>query len=260
MDKSISILGAGWLGLPLAIHLQNEGYSVKAATRSSEKALQIESNNIPAYTIDITNPNENIKKFLLSDILIINITSKDIKGFELLVKNIEDSSVANVLFISSTSVYQNKGIVNEESDLDENNPLVQIEKLFIKNNHFKTTILRFAGLFGGSRKPGNFFRNSKVVSDPENFVNLIHLDDCIGIIETIIKKNIWGEIFNASMETHPTKRTFYTLAAEAIGNTPPAFSDSPLTEYKIIENKKVVEKLGYNFIYKDLMNLPFDKI
>ncbi len=102
MLERISILGSGWLGLPLAIELNQQGYQVKASSRSEERLSQVKQAGISAYIYDIESA-ENDSDFLQADILIINITSKNIDAFSKLIKNIENSIIKKVLFISSTS-------------------------------------------------------------------------------------------------------------------------------------------------------------
>lgn len=252
--KSISILGAGWLGLPLANHLLNKGHSVKLATRSSERldALLLQTEAL-LFQFDINDLFEP-SGFLDSEILIINITSKDMSAFQRLISKIEESSVRKVLFTSSTSVYSNVNTEVMESSEAENalHPLFQIEQLFNQSTQFKTTIVRLAGLVGYSRHPGKWFQN-KAVKQPEAPVNLIHRDDCIGIIDAILSQAAWGEVFNACATVHPTKRDFYTAMRKAVGGAPLDFDDTAELSYKIVSNKKVRDYLAYDFVYPDLM-------
>ena len=37
--KNVSVLGCGWLGMPLAISLLDEGYSVKGSTTTEKKNI-----------------------------------------------------------------------------------------------------------------------------------------------------------------------------------------------------------------------------
>ena len=48
-QKSISILGCGWLGLPLARQLIKLGYSVKGSTTSPEKIQILKGSQIDGY-------------------------------------------------------------------------------------------------------------------------------------------------------------------------------------------------------------------
>ena len=255
MKKEISIFGCGWLGEPLAIKLIESGYKVKGSTTTPNKLDHLVSLGIKAFLIDLDVLDDSIGDFLDTDILIIATPSKNIDGFRKLIFQIEKSRIQKIIFISSTSVYKNSnGIVTEVSSVKDI-PLVEIEKLFKTNRHFQTNIIRFAGLMGYDRKPGNFFPVGKKIPNPDGYVNMIHRDDCIGIITTIIKKGLWGETFNACADTHPTRREFYTNAAIELGKDRPEFEESNLSEYKIVSNKKLKTILDYQFKYPDILNI-----
>lgn len=135
--------------------------------------------------------------------------------------------------------------------------MLTIENLFRNNAKIKTTIVRFGGLIGYSRNPGRFFMNGRLVSDPDSNVNLIHRDDCIEIISQIVAQEVWGETFNCCADTHPTKREFYTHAAQSQGFPVPVFATSGATSFKIISNQKVKQVLKYTFLHPDLMKIHF---
>ena len=253
MNK-ISILGCGWLGKPLAISLINEGYAVKGSTTSEEKLELLEMNGIEPYIVDISDF-EEYDSFLNSDILIIAITSKDVDGFENLIAQIQESSIQKVIFISSTSVYGKLNKVMTEEDAVLKLPLTEIENLFRENTFFETTIIRFAGLFGDERQPANWFKNGKKIPQPKGFVNMIHKDDCIEIIQEIIAQNCWNETFNACSNHHPTRREFYTLAKLNNDFEAPKFEENEVHEWKIISSKKVQNVLDYTFIHDDLLRI-----
>jgi len=198
---------------------------------------------------------------LQSDVLIVNITSKDIEGFRRLVEKVETSRVQAVLFVSSTSVYPNNCQVATEAAGQElpDHPLAIIENLFRNSRQFHTTVVRFAGLIGGNRHPGRFFRGGKVVKNPDANVNLIHREDCINILEQIVRDGIWGETFNACADSHPGKREFYSRAAEMAGAPLPDFDDSSDSSFKIVDNQKLKRALGYEFRHPDLMAIRFDE-
>ncbi len=255
---NISILGSGWLGLPLAKTLAESGYTIKLSTRSPTKFEHIHASNCTPYLVDIdTQPIDT--RFLIADVLIINITSKNYDGFKVLAKQIEKSAIRHVLFVSSSSVYKNTQTRVTENDKCEStdSKLFQIEQLFNSNKNFSTTILRLSGLIGYQRHPGHFFSKGKVVSSPDAPVNLIHRDDCIAIIEAIIEQQAWGEIFNACADSHPTKRQFYSYARALLNQEPPIFSTDGENNYKIVSNDKIKQQLNYQFIYPDLMQIPF---
>ena len=253
MKNNISILGCGWLGLSLALKLRSKGYSIKGSTTSKIKIAKLESNGLQPFIIDLNNRESEFEEFLNSEVLIIAIPSKNIAGFKNLIFHIENSKIKNILFISSTSVYPNSNSIITEENLIHKTPLYEIEMLFKTNTNFKSTILRFGGLIGYDRKPGNFFKNGKIINHPDAFVNLIHRDDCIQIIKEIIAKNIWSKTLNACTDTHPKKRDFYTKEFRKEGRNNPIFNELASNEYKIINSDQLKKILNYNFIYSDLM-------
>lgn len=253
MNQRISILGCGWLGLALAIDLLDKGYEVSGSTTSANKIPELQKNGIRPFQIDISKSDIDLSDFLTCDVLIIAITSKNLDDIKKLVRQIEQSKVQKVIFISSTSVYPNtNGIVTEETNT-ANTPLAAIEKLFITNSAFKTTIVRFGGLFGYDRKPGNFIKPNKSVDNPEGYINFIHRDDCIRIIEQIILKDLWNETLNACADDHPTRREFYLNEAKKVGLISVTFNENASNDYKIISNEKLKRLLDYTFRHADLI-------
>ena len=117
---------------------------------------------------------------------------------------------------------------------------------------FETTILRFGGLIGADRNPARFLLKSAqpVANAP---VNLIHQDDCIGIITTILEQNLWGEILNACCPEHPLKKDFYGKAAQISGLPVPGISDQD-EAYKIVDSSKLKRLLKYKFKYQSPMD------
>lgn len=252
--KSFSILGCGWLGKPLAISLLSKGFSVKGSSTREEKLPNLKNENINPFLVDISQ-NEISTEFLNSNILIIAITSKNEDDFARLILKIEQSNIKKVIFISSTSVYPVLNKIMTEDDETEIHPLVTIENLFRKNTHFETTTIRFSGLFGGERHPANWFQNGRKIPQPNGFVNMIHLEDCISIIEEIIAQNCFGETFNVCSNHHPTRKDFYVNARKSKGFEPPIFEENEELKWKIISSEKLQKVLKYQFIHDNLLEI-----
>ncbi|WP_237276040.1 NAD-dependent epimerase/dehydratase family protein [Tenacibaculum ovolyticum] len=251
--KDVSILGCGWLGKPVAIFLKSKGFKIKGSTTSVDKLTILKEDGIHPFLVDINEViEETIQPFLASEILIVAITSKNVLGFKSLLKEIEKSPIKKVLFVSSTSVYPSLNREVTEEDATINAPLVEIENAFRDNVNFDTTIVRFAGLFGQERQPGNWFKD-KEIPHPKGFVNMIHQDDCIEILYQIIAQNVFGEVFNACSNDHPTREEYYINARKKLNKELPVFNDSVALKYKIINSDKVQKQLGYTFIYDDLL-------
>ena len=260
----ISILGCGWLGFPLAKALTENGFSVKGSTTSSEKIARLEQAGIIPFLIEIgeNGINGNADQFLEeSQVLIINIPPKlrgnSTENFVSKIKNIvpfiEKSKIKKVLFVSSTSVFSDEDkVVTEETipnpDTESGNQLLQCEKLLQDNSHFENTILRFGGLIGEDRHPIHYLAGRTNIENPESPINLIHQEDCIGIILKIINRNFWGETFNAVAPFHPSREEYYSQKAKEYNLERPIFTHSKPSIGKTILSDKLESVLKYQFI------------
>lgn len=261
----ISILGCGWLGLPLAKVLIGKGFLVNGSTTSEGKLAILENAGIKPFLISLGTQeiSGNIQEFVEnSEILIIDIPPK-LKGdsnesfvakIQKLIPEIEKSSVQKVLFISSTSVYndtENTPTITEKDipnpDTESGRQLCQAEKLLSENPNFRTTVLRFGGLIGDDRHPIKFLAGRENIENPGSPINLIHQKDCIGIILTILEKNIWKEAFNAAAPFHPTRKEYYTEKAKNLSLDLPQFNLKKKSVGKIIDSKKLEAILNYKF-------------
>lgn len=255
IKNSLSILSCGWLGESLAIHLLEKGFKVKGATTNLDKKERLSNKGIEAFQLRFEDLNDEMITFLNSDVLVLNLTIKDIELYKQFLPVLEQSFIKKLILISSTGVYQNsEKPVDENSDLSES-VWVDIENLMKNNANYQTTILRFSGLFGGNRKPGNFLSGKKV-KNADAPVNLIHRDDCIQIINEIIEQDVWNEVFNCTADTHPSKKVFYTKAAQLIGVPLPIFDEKEdvNSSFKLITNEKLKRRLNYEFIHSDLLH------
>lgn len=272
MKNKTSILGIGWLGFPLAKKLIEIGYEVKGSTTSERKLDILNSNNIQPYQIELSEDkiNGNIEGFLAeSEILIIDIPPKlrsnpnenFVAKIKLLITEIEKSTLKNVIFISSTSVYADAFPIAEIDENSATNPdsesgkqLLETENILLSNDNFQTTILRFGGLIGEDRHPIKFLAGKTNLENPGAPVNMIHQDDCIGIICEILKndevlKQVQHDnsIFNAVAPQHPIRKEYYTQKAIENNLPLPIFDDSKKSVGKLINSKKVKEVLNYKF-------------
>ncbi|WP_143306315.1 SDR family oxidoreductase [Chitinophaga vietnamensis] len=259
---SISILGCGWLGKPLALHLQAKGYDITGSRTTEEGVKELAHLGIKAMQVVMNEEQlEAPAAFWQADILIVNVPPRIQRGAEayiaetrLLCTQIRSARIKKVIFVSSTSVYPNINdrVTEECADPPESangEALLAAEKLLCGMRGIKTTVLRFGGLSGYDRIPVEKSRNKLPQYVP---VNVIHRDDCIGIIERVIEKDVWGEIFNACASGHPLRYYYLQAAAEARGLPKPR--RKPLGDeesYKIVTNVKLKKILEYKFLYDD---------
>ena len=259
MSKAIGILGCGWLGLPLASALEKDGYLVKGTTTSPKKLDLLRNQSIDAYLVQLQEQETkgNLRGFLEDlDTLIINVPpglrkgkgGSYVKKIQQLVKSIEPSAIQQLLFVSSTSVYGNTtGEITEDTqplpNTESGKQLLAVEKLLFSSESFKTTVVRFGGLIGPDRHPVKYLSGKKNLQNGLEAVNLIHLQDCIHIIQTIIEKGYWGDIFNGVYPYHPNKAQYYTEEAKKRGLNPPIYdSESPKNVQKHVINKNFLIK------------------
>jgi nucleoside-diphosphate-sugar epimerase len=274
--KTIAILGCGWLGLPLAKSLLSKGYEVKGSTTSESKLDVLKNAGILPFQIQLEAYQiiGTIEDFLKEiDVLIIDIPPglrREISSLEemtfvnkirTIIPFIEKSGIKNVIFVSSTSVYADSFPIVEITEETMPNPdtesgkqLAIVEALLQSNLNFKTTVIRFGGLLGEDRHPVKFLAGKTNVENPDAPVNLIQREDCIGIIEKILKQSEtseqqdnWGATFNAVAPQHPTRKAYYQNKAIIFNLPLPTFAEDSKSKGKMISSKKVETILGYLF-------------
>lgn len=247
--KTISILGCGWYGLELAKALVALGIQVKGSSTTINKLEVLANHQIEPFLIDFRKEDEQYDPFFFqSDILFVCIPPKRSSGeqadYKYKIERIIDVAKLNntihLIFISSTAVY---GETNSSvTELDLPNPetesgkaILEVENLLKSQTAFSTTILRFAGLVGPKRDPARFFAGKTEIPNGRAPINLIHLEDCIGISLALLKNSAFGYTFNACAPDHPSKQEFYTTAARKSSLTTPTFKDE-LLNWKLVSS------------------------
>jgi nucleoside-diphosphate-sugar epimerase len=255
-NRTISILGCGWLGKKLGAALASSGYEVRGSTTRIENTDGLRSAGIIPFVYSVGNNTDEAHSLFQTDVLIISLPQllRANKGEEYVqqisevVAGARRGSVNKIVLFSTTSVYPDvNGEVNEE-DADPDHPVARAERV-VQLSGIPNTILRFAGLFGPGREPGRFLGSRQNVPGAASPVNLIHSDDCIEIVKRIIELNAWGHVFNACADDHPSKKDFYTKAAVIQGTAPPVFSDAA-ADYKIVRNARLKSVLRYSMIHR----------
>ena len=267
MKDNICVMGCGWLGLPLAKVLIENGHKVRGTTTSTTKLSILEQATILPFLIELSSEGvigpiddclSNCKTLILNipPGLRKNPESDYVQKMKHLLKHIEVSTIEQVVFIGSTSVYDDSEhfpILTESSKTSTASiasKLVAVEALFQNSMHFKTTILRFSGLFSEDRHPATFLSGKTNLKNAKAPVNLIHRNDCIAITLKLLKKNIWNAVLNAATPTHPTKKDYYTSVCNRLNIPIPVFDNTSESQGKIIDSSKLVHLLNYEFKVK----------
>jgi len=239
---------------------------IKGSTTTQEKVSLFKKEGIVPFLIKC-HPyleSEDSQLFFDSSILFLNIPFRRNledpyfykQQIDSVISFVEKSNIEFVIFAGTTAVYPAsiKEAAEDKVIIPENQRaqvLCEVEDMLLNNKYFESTIIRFAGMYGGTRKIGRFLSGKKNLGGAESPANLIHLDDCVEIVNQIIKKDIRGEIFNACSDRHPSKKELYTKAAAALGVEPPKFSENEKGSKKIVSNKKLKKYLDYTFQYSN---------
>ncbi|HVD97804.1 MAG TPA: NAD(P)-binding domain-containing protein [Cytophagaceae bacterium] len=270
--KRISVLGSGWLGMPLAEDLIQKGYKVKGSTTTQSKLKGMLENGIDPYYIHLTPivQARDIKGFMDTELIIINIPPGTrtrsalfhIEQIEHLMPYLEKSPANYILYISSTSVYPNLNREVTEDDVTspeqaENKTLATAEKMIREIPGKQATILRCGGLTGYDRLLIRHFAGRKNLTIGDEPVNLVHRDDVIGIIEEVIRQEKWGETYNVCSPQHPLKKDFYKHLAELHEFEQPEFVEPEKQSFKIVSSKKLASDLQYAFKFSDPMKYSY---
>lgn len=248
----ISILGCGWLGLPLAERLLTEGHTVKGSVTSPEKIEVLQSKGIRPYIIDLNEISADAVTDFLRDaeVLIIAIPPKARQSsglsypekLEALLPFIVKAGIKKVLFTSSTSVYADAAdipviTVNTppNPDTESGKQVLAAEQVLQSCSDFSTTILRLGGLIGGDRHPVNHLAGRVDIPNPDAPVNLADRDMIIQVILQIIKNAAFGNVFLVVNPEHPARKAYYTAEAEKRGLPLPEFSEDGSCVGKLVE-------------------------
>ena len=276
---TISILGAGWLGWPLAQRLAAQQHLVKASTTSVEKYEQFKVAGLSPYLLRLSNDaitGEGINDFFDTETLIISLPPKrqmpDLETvypqqIKAILAAAEGSpSLKRIIYWSSIGIYGDEidGVVTEE-DLDPsqdtslawtggNKALLYAERLLAEfsakaiNQHIDTIILRLGGLIGEGRQPGRFFAGKTDIPNGQQRINLVQGEDVLDITSLLLthKPNNTFNVFNIVPDEHPTRAEFYPLAATKLGLAAPSFK-LEIGSGKIVSNTAIKTLLNYQF-------------
>ena len=261
MTKTISVLGCGWLGLPLAKQLVKEGFQVKGSTTSPSKVYSLEEAQIQPYVFKVKETFEGeVKDFFEADLLVLNIppgrrnpnveTDHPLQ-VELVVKEAIKGGIQQLVFISSSSVYGAANDIVTETTIPapstgSGRALVKAER-WLQEQAIAVTILRMAGLFGPKRHPARFLAGKKDLKNAAAPINLVQLDDAVAAILSVIQQEKWGTLYNVCADEHPHRKDYYTQKAAALDLVPPTFLEEEVATYKIVANQKIKAELGLTF-------------
>jgi nucleoside-diphosphate-sugar epimerase len=270
----VLIIGCGYVGLPLAVQLARQGHEVFGLRRSAENDHAMIAGGIKPLHGDVSK-RDDLEKIPLPFDWVVNLVSSGKGGIEEYrefyfegARNVVDWLRQNppkkFVYASSTSVYgqSDASLVKESSptepESETSKVLVETESFLLKafaEHKFPAVILRVAGIYGPDR--GHLFlqymRNeAKIPGKGERFINMIHLDDLVGVVIAALKNGRPGEIYNAVDDEPVAHIHFFRWLSETLGKWMPPFAPEEDGRKRGVTNKKVSNRklkmeLGYQF-------------
>lgn len=260
--KNLTIIGLGWLGLPLAEQLQTEGWQVAGTKRS------VSGCPITCYPLDLNDLSisPELQQQLAAEKMVIALppsTSSEadyFNGVQKLVSMAVRSGLQQLIFISSTSVLPlQTGRFDENFAISADNLLAKVEQ-WLKTLPIDCDILRLAGLVGKQRHPVFYLAGKSNLSGAAQPVNLVHLDDCIAAISLLLQNPSGQRIFHLCSPKHPTRQAYYTEIARRLGLADLHFSAENHPLVRIIEADKICREVGFRYRYADPADFPLNEI
>ncbi|WP_394147766.1 SDR family NAD(P)-dependent oxidoreductase [Shewanella atlantica] len=280
--KTVSIVGCGWFGLPLAKALVEQGYVVSGSKRKADAAAALTLDGISGFSLDLDKQQFNgvvieegepgfdkptlteLHQHLHTQAIVINIPPAMVKSPGAYLKRLgflkrlmAGHVYQRIIFVSTTGVYPASEKPVTEDDAAMHSPssevLLEAENLFRELPD--SCIIRFAGLVGQGRHPGRFLAGKQNLSGRAAPINLVHLDDCIGAVSCILSARPVSPVYNICANQHPGREAFYSVAAESIALKAPTFNEEEQVG-KSIDGSKISADLGFQYRYDD----PFDML
>ena len=251
---TIGILGAGWLGLPLARALLAAGKSVAVTVSSAEKAARLQGEGIDAYPLTISAHMSDAWPIPCESLVICVPPSKTDDYPQAVAKACalaKANGTRRVLFVSATSVW---GAGQEEGEQPKprharGERMLAAEQAVLAAGFEAVMIVRPSGLYGPDRHPGRFLAG-KTLDGGAQSVNLVHLDDVVAACMLLLERGKDGDVFNLSAPVHPRREQFYPFAARQQGLPAPVFIE-PAGEFQPIDGQLICQQMGFNYRWPD---------
>ncbi|WP_411705557.1 SDR family oxidoreductase [Edaphovirga cremea] len=273
--KKVTIVGLGWLGMPLAVSLAARGIHVVGSKTTPDGVDAARMTGIECYQLELT-PDliceaDDLDQLLDTDALVITLPARRtvegnenyFRAVQMLVDSALAHAVKRIVFTSSTSVYGTaEGTVKEDSPLKpetaSGEALVELERWLHKLPNTSVDILRLAGLVGAERHPGRFLAGKTGVRGGSHGVNLVHQDDVVAAIQLLLRLPKGGHIYNLCAPGHPAKNVFYPMVSDWLNLPRPTFDMQRGDEGqgKIVDGSRICKELGFEYEYPDPLRMP----
>ena len=238
MYRSLLIVGCGYVGQPVARHWLTAGGRVAAVTRGGDSTGKLRELGIEPIESDWLSANSNWG-FDAQCVLVAVPHRADerfnaethVVGLANLLQRMPN--LQRLVVLSTTGVYnQNDGQwVDEQSPTHPQRIGPQIalaaeQWLQAHVDPQRFTSLRLAGIYGPGRVPLlTKLQSQEPLPVSEGFLNLVHLDDIVPTIVTLLSQPAPSSLYVLS-DGHPVaRRQFYLDAANIFSTPTPQFTE-----------------------------------
>ncbi|CRX38265.1 NAD-dependent epimerase/dehydratase family protein [Estrella lausannensis] len=272
-DKTIAMIGSGYIGQALLNLWKGQGYHLIATTTSEEKRGALAQMADEAIVMKTSETEKLASVLERADACVITLAPRDGTGYsETYLKSAEDIAhllqhrkrPLHLIYTSSISVYGKPHISPVTEDLplhpetDNQRILAATEETYlgIQNPLVGVTVLRLGGIFGPGRDLSS--RAARLLTRPmpgtgEEKTNHTHLDDIIGAIDFCLRNGVYGA-YNLTMDAHPTRRELYGKLAIELSLPQPKWDPALPSAHGIgmaVDSSKLKAK-GYSFAHDKL--------
>lgn len=242
----ISILGLGYLGLPLAQKFYEHGSQVAAVKRnltSDDINLPIELDIIDLNQDDIFHSStlwqNHINKptwFCLLPPSSLNHYADTLKKW---IQLAEQSKIQHIIFTSSTSVYGDQARICDETtppdpQTESAYQILAVEQALLESAVPHIDILRLGGLYSADRHPVTKLVQKTRIQGGNQPVNILHKDLGVQVLFQTACQADGKRIRNIVEPRHLSRAKFYTAEAAKLGLPAPDFIVDDKSNGKIV--------------------------
>ena len=269
------VVGCGYLGLRVAKRWLAAGDSVFAITRSESRAKDLQTEGISPIVGDVTSPESldnlpevdsvlfavGMDRTKYSDIRLVYVD-----GLKHILERLAETT-SHLIYISSTGVYGDFGgqwideTAATQPAREGGKACLEAEQLIAKSKFAtRSTVLRFAGIYGPDRVPTRNLIQSKDWKklSAAGYLNLIHVDDGAKIVTIVADTDPSGETFVVSDGQPSLRKQYYEFIAKQFGVDKIPWEESKVKPEqsrsgtsKRISNRKLMEQFEIQLDFPD---------
>ena len=263
-------MGCGYLGSRVARAWSDAGTQVWAATRSDQRAGELERAGIRPIVWDILRPRPASIQLPSFDAALYAVgydrkaaysrAELHLHGLANVLILLQECSpsISRLLYTSTTGVYggDDGRWVDEESTCE---PSTESGRVYVDAERTladsplgpKSIVLRLAGIYGPDRVP----RPQVAAGDQPRYLNLVHIDDAVAAVLLVAEVGQPPAVFNVA-DGHPVFRDEFRQSTLMFHGSAESAAAAPAVGGRHGQNKRVCSEkirreLGFQFRFPD---------